>query len=249
MEKQKQTMAIVAIVLSILGLLTVCLGVGVLFSLISLILGIVVLVKKKKGGPLATVSIIISCLSIVLFLIILVFIQSVENISTSKTSSTALSSLDQPATVMSERTEEEREETTSLEETTLTEETTSQESEEEFKSSCQAISYKSLLRTPDEYIGQRIEITGKIQQIMNGGWFDDSKYYRVQTDNDGYEWYLDDEYYMYDGRPDGSVKILKDDVIKIYAEFIGIEEVHRAITGTTDEVPAIRAYYIELISE
>lgn len=134
-------------------------------------------------------------------------------------------------------------------ETETVEATEAQESEEEFKTSCQEISYKSLLRTPDDYIGQRIVLTAEVKQIMSGGWFDDNKYYRVQTDNDGRDWYIDDEYYMYDGRPEGSLKILEEDVIKIYAEFIGLEEVHRAITGASEEMPAIRARYIELISE
>ena len=134
-------------------------------------------------------------------------------------------------------------------ETETVEATEAQESEEEFKASCQEFSYKSLLRTPDDYIGQRIVLTAEVKQIMSGGWFDDNKYYRVQTDNDGRDWYIDDEYYMYDGRPEGSLKILEEDVIKIYAEFIGLEEVHRAITGASEEMPAIRARYIELISE
>lgn len=133
--------------------------------------------------------------------------------------------------------------------TGLAEETEGQESEEEFKNSCQELSYKSLLRTPDDYIGQRIVLTAEVKQVLSGGWFDDGKYYRVQTDNDGGDWYMDDEYYMYDDRPEGSLKILKEDVIKIYAEFVGLEEIHRAVTGSAEEVPAIRAHYIELISE
>ena len=54
---------------------------------------------------------------------------------------------------------------------------------------------------------------------------------------------------MYDSRIGDDMKILKDDVLKIYAIFTGMEEVKRALTGTKEEVPAIKAYYVELISE
>lgn len=138
---------------------------------------------------------------------------------------------------------------TSFDETTepVIEETT--ESETDFKASCVEIPYKKLLRTPDDYINQRIVITAKIQQVMQGGWFDDGVYYRLQTDDGGYESYFGDEYYMYDCRSMNDLKLLKDDVLKVYAEFSGLKEIKRALTGEKEEIPAINAYYIELISE
>lgn len=139
----------------------------------------------------------------------------------------------------------ETEETTTEEETTVAE----TESEDEFKSSCQEIGYKKLLRTPDEYVGQRIVITAEVQQVIDGGLFDDSKYYRVQTDNNDSGYYFDDEYFMYDNRVNDDMKILDGDVLKIYGEFTGLETMKRVITGSKDEVPAIKAYYVELISE
>ncbi len=136
-----------------------------------------------------------------------------------------------------------------IQETTIEETVGVAETPEEFKESCQEIGYKKILRNPEEYIGQRIVITAKVQQIMQGGLFDDSQYYRVLTDNDGYEIYADDEYFMHDSRIGDDMKILKDDVLKIYAVFTGMEEVKRALTGTKEEVPAIKAYFVELISE
>lgn len=114
---------------------------------------------------------------------------------------------------------------------------------------CQEIGYKKLLRTPDEYVGQRIVITAEVQQVIDGGLFDDSKYYRVQTDNNDSGYYFDDEYFMYDNRVNDDMKILDGDVLKIYGEFTGLETMKRVITGSKDEVPAIKAYYVELISE
>ena len=127
--------------------------------------------------------------------------------------------------------------------------TTPTESEVEFIASCQQIPYKDLLRNPDDYIGQRIVITAQVQQVVQGAWLDNNEYYRVQTDNDGYDWYMDDEYFMYDYRVDDNTKILQDDILKIYAEFSGVETITRALTGTKDEVPSIKAYYIDLIGE
>lgn len=367
MEKQKQSqiMAILSMIMSVLGILTICIAIGGVFNLVGLILGVLVLIKKKPGRTLAIISIVVSLVSLILFSIIILLIpgdkefntsQSVQAIETVESNSKAQmvsgattnavdATIATETTIQEETSDQETvyymdlynnyedyldhrvifsgqvsyvgkdninikgqitgvtgmiyiqptdksacesisvddyiivtgnvdkrvagylyikdadivsgEEAKSFfnsqipEPSTLSPEQSAQEkeSEEEYKASCQEISYKSLLRTPDDYIGQHIVITAKIQQIMSGGWFDDSKYYRVQTDNESRDWYMDDEYYMYDGRPDGSIKILKDDVIKIYAEFIGLEEIHRALTGTTDEVPAIRAYYVELISE
>lgn len=137
----------------------------------------------------------------------------------------------------------------SVEETTIEETTVYVESEEEFKATCQEIGYKTLLRNPDDYIGQRIIITAKIQQIMQGGIFDSNQYYRLLTDNDGYEFYLDDEYFMYDYRTSDTTKLLNDDIIRVYAEFSGLQEIKRALTGTKEEIPAIKAYYVDLISE
>lgn len=126
--------------------------------------------------------------------------------------------------------------------------TTNIDTKEEFIASCQKIPYKTLARTPDEYIGQRIVLTVKINQVMQGGWFDDNEYYRVYT-NDEYDMWFGDEYFMYDSRIDDTTKILSDDVWKVYAEFIGTETVTRALTGTKEDVPAIKVYYADLVSE
>lgn len=143
--------------------------------------------------------------------------------------------------------EETTNEETTVEETTM-EETTLAETKEEFIASCQEIAYKTLARNPDDYIGTRIVLTVKIEQIIQGGLFDDSQYYRVYT-NDEYDLWMGDEYFMYDFRIDDDTKILGDDVWKVYAEFAGTETVTRTLTNTNEDVPAIKVYYAELISE
>ena len=136
----------------------------------------------------------------------------------------------------------------SIEESEISTETLPTEIKEEFIASCQVIPYKTLARTPDDYIGQRIVLTVKINQVMQGGWFDDNEYYRVCT-NDEYNMWLGDEYFMYDSRLEDTTKILSDDIWKVYAEFIGTETVTRALSGTKEDIPAIKVYYADLVSE
>ena len=119
--------------------------------------------------------------------------------------------------------------------------------EDEYKALCEAIPYKDLCRYPDEYTGTKIAIKVKVQQIMDSSWLSSDKAWRVQTDNDGYGLYLDDEYYAIDKRAEGSVKVLTDDIVVIYGEFTGMTEVTRALTNTTDEIPSIDVKYADLV--
>ncbi|MBQ6787564.1 MAG: hypothetical protein IJO85_07575 [Lachnospiraceae bacterium] len=121
------------------------------------------------------------------------------------------------------------------------------ETKEEFIASCQPADYKTLARYPDENIGQRIVLTVKVSQILQGGLFDSNEYYHIYTDNSGYGYYFDDEYFMYDSRIDDDTKILKDDILTIYCEFAGVQSVERAFTGTKEDIPAVKAYYIDII--
>ncbi len=120
-------------------------------------------------------------------------------------------------------------------------------SKEDFIAQCQAPDYKDLARYPDEHVGDKVVLTVQISQVLQGGWFDSNQYYRVYTDNDGYGYYYSDEYFMYDMRMDDDTRLLESDIIKIYGEYAGLQEVERALTGTTEYVPAIEAYYIEII--
>lgn len=140
----------------------------------------------------------------------------------------------------------------SSEETKTLEEASSEvvipvETKEEFIASCQPADYKTLARYPDENIGQRIVLTVKVSQILQGGLFNSNEYYRVYTDTSGSGYYFGDEYFMYDCRIDDDTKILKDDIITIYCEFAGMQSVKRALTGTNEEIPAVKTYYIDIL--
>lgn len=120
-------------------------------------------------------------------------------------------------------------------------------SEDEYKAACETIKYKDLCRYPDQYAGKKITITGKVQQIMDANWLSSDKAWRVQTDNDGYGYYLDDEYYAIDKRPSDAIKVLQDDIVVIYGEFTGMTNVTRALTNTTDEIPCIDVAYVDIV--
>jgi len=118
----------------------------------------------------------------------------------------------------------------------------------DYIASCTTVNYKDLLRTPDDYVGTRIKLTVKIYQVIDN-WYDDVRAYRCYTDESGYGWYFDDEYYIADYRIDPSIKLLTDDIIVIYGEYAGIADITRVITGTGDEIPQINVYYVELLGE
>lgn len=120
-------------------------------------------------------------------------------------------------------------------------------SEDEYRAECETVKYKDLCRYPDQYAGKKITITGKVQQIMDANWLSSDKAWRVQTDNDGYGYYLDDEYYTIDKRPSDAIKVLQDDIVVIYGEFTGMTNVTRALTNTTDEIPCIDVAYVDIV--
>lgn len=120
-------------------------------------------------------------------------------------------------------------------------------SEDEYRAECETVKYKDLCRYPDQYAGKKITITGKVQQIMDANWLSSDKAWRVQTDNDGYGYYLDDEYYAIDKRPSDAIKVLQDDIVVIYGEFTGMTNVTRALTNTTDEIPCIDVAYADIV--
>lgn len=245
-RKKHSTLSIVAFVLSFLGY----------FSVIGLIIAIVDLVKKnvtKKHG-FSIAAIIISI--IVIFMISLSPGESADSKTESESDIVGVSNeidnespSDSSAKEVIKNTEPVEDESLENEESDIIEEEDiPQISKEDFIASCQEIPYKTLARNPEDYVGQPIVLTVKITQIMQGGWLDDGQYYRVYT-NDDYDIWMGDEYFMYDSRVDDDMKILQDDIIKVYAEFAGVETVTRALTNTDEEVPAFKAMYIELVSE
>lgn len=122
-------------------------------------------------------------------------------------------------------------------------------SEEDYKTECQTVDYKELCRYPEKYEGTKIVVKVKVSQIIDANFSGSEKAWRTYTDNSGYGFYADDEYYMLDKRGGDAVKILEDDIITVYGEFTGLEKITRALTSTTDELPRIEVKYADLVDE
>lgn len=119
-------------------------------------------------------------------------------------------------------------------------------SEDDYKAECQTVDYKELCRYPEKYEGTKIAVKVKVSQIIDANFSGSEKAWRTYTDNSGYGFYADDEYYMLDKRGDDAVKILEDDIITVYGEFTGLEKITRALTSTTDELPRIEVRFADL---
>lgn len=258
---------ILSLIAAVLGVILLFAGIGIFLLIVSIILGIKS-IKLEDSKAIPAIGMFISGGCILLIILVLIlglcfgkFSEKSENINNSEKDNVEFQSEDIELQVEDEAEGNVNENTEPESETKSVSEEPSQESEEEpptpepqeskeeFIASCEEIPYKKLLRNPDDYIGKRLVITAEIKQIIQGGLFDSNQYYRIQTDNEGRDWFLDDEYFMYDFRVDDDMKLLDEDVIKIYAEFGGMQEIKRALTKTKEEVPAIKAYYVELIAE
>lgn len=122
-------------------------------------------------------------------------------------------------------------------------------SEDDYKAECQTVDYKELCRYPEKYEGTKIVVKVKVSQIIDANFSGSEKAWRTYTDNSGYGFYADDEYYMLDKRGGDAVKILDDDIITVYGEFTGLEKITRALTSTTDELPRVEVKYADLVEE
>lgn len=121
--------------------------------------------------------------------------------------------------------------------------------EDDYKAECQTVDYKELCRYPEKYEGTKIVVKVKVSQIIDANFSGSEKAWRTYTDNSGYGFYADDEYYMLDKRGGDAVKILDDDIITVYGEFTGLEKITRALTSTTDELPRVEVKYADLVEE
>ena len=82
-----------------------------------------------------------------------------------------------------------------------------------------------------------------------GGWFSNQTAWYAMSDNSGYGFYYDDEYYLVDKRAEGAVKVLNDDIVRAYGTFKGLYTATKAITGEKVEIPRIEVKYTDLITE
>lgn len=122
-----------------------------------------------------------------------------------------------------------------------------EESEEDYKASCSKdFKYKDVLRNPENYVGQRIVIDVKVSSVHKEGLLTPVEYYFARA-NDEYDWWLGDEYGVFN-YTDRNLKILDDDVIRVWGEISEPQETASIIVNS-EELFCIDMKYVELISE
>lgn len=115
----------------------------------------------------------------------------------------------------------------------------SQNEIEEFKLSCDVVSYDDLARNPSVHKGNNYVFNGKIQQVIE---VDGQSQYLINVKYDGFSWenpifvVINSEYM--DGR------FLEDDVVTFYGISSGLYT-YETVLGSQKTIPSMYAYCIE----
>lgn len=122
-----------------------------------------------------------------------------------------------------------------------TEELPEEESEtsEQFKASCNIVSYDELLRYPEKYEGKRINIKGYVVQTTNYGFL----HINIIEDESGFS---DDRTFLY--LPEDSPRIIEKDIIEVWG-FGGGVETYETVLGSENTIPVINAEYITILDK
>lgn len=99
--------------------------------------------------------------------------------------------------------------------------------------------YEKVSRYPDEYVGKKYEINGKVIQVVNSAW-SDTVVMRMNVDGD----YDKNLYVEYDEKI-LSGNILVDDEVTIYATFKGLYT-YTTVLGSSLTVPKVEARLIKI---
>ena len=145
-------------------------------------------------------------------------------------------------------------------------------SKKEFIKSCGKIDYKKLARNPEKYIGKNYYFTCYVSSAREGGLFTGfQKYYITYSfsmkkakkyvkkgwadsipdawlyasDTNKCVWLLDNR----DENDPDYVKILENDVIKVYGTFTGLTDTQNALSGETGEQVSLDIKYVEILAE
>lgn len=122
--------------------------------------------------------------------------------------------------------------------------------ESEYKGLCQEYNYKDVLRNPEKYIGKKIVITLEISTVKQESWANPTKYYFAYSESEpGSGFFYGDRYAVFDERENqDDLKILEDDIIKVWGEISEPQETSSLIVNS-EELFCIDMKYVELISE
>ena len=122
--------------------------------------------------------------------------------------------------------------------------------ESEYKGLCQEYNYKDVLRNPEQYIGEKIVVTLEISTVKQESLTNPTKYYFAYSESEpGSGFFYGDRYAVFDERKNqDELKILEDDIIKVWGEISEPQETSSLIVNS-EELFCIDMKYAELISE
>lgn len=129
-----------------------------------------------------------------------------------------------------------------------TEETTAEETTTEqidYRETCVAVGYKDIARMPDDYKGMDVYFSGQVIQVMESS-FSNSVTYRINVTQDEYGFWEDTVYVTY-RLPDGSPRILEEDIVTFYGVCQGTYT-YSAVLGNNITIPSVDAEIIDIIS-
>lgn len=236
-EKINKNNMVKMAIFMLLSLVTFSFGiVGILFSIIGIVYSIRVLISQKK---ILSIGCLILCI-LTLFASI-ANIGGVDNVETDNT----------PKIDETNNTPAPQDNVAEFSTEIVSEIEEPQETEEEYKASCQEISYKDVLRNPDNYVGQRVKIEIEVNSVHEASWLNNTKYYFGYSKDETYDQYWGNQYGVYDLRDtnvESWFKILDEDVIIVYGEVAGTEHTKSLILNS-EELFVIDMKYAELIAE
>lgn len=119
-------------------------------------------------------------------------------------------------------------------------ELTEEEKEEAFKNECETYTYEEIARDPDDYMGEKAKLTGKVVQVMEQG-----NSYTLRVSITKTRWGYDDTILVSYSAKDGDSRILEDDIVTMYG-LLGGTYTYETVMGNSMTVPLLYAEYITI---
>lgn len=250
-KKPQSGLGITGMVLGILSIFTAAVYVGGALGVLAIIFSAIGMTRKQRGHGTAIAGLVMGIVAIVIVAGVSSGDEATDSESIGNKKNTEISSIqvsegDNDNNHLDSETEDKKEnfEGSSAQ--------ASNKDEDDFKNSCNEFNYKQIARNPDDYKGQNFVVDVKVSQSVNGKWYSKyDTYYKVYT-NDEYDWWMGDFLYVVDMRDEKSesyVRILEDDIIRVYGTFNGLVESKNSLTGSKSDDVSLDMYYCELLEE
>lgn len=113
-----------------------------------------------------------------------------------------------------------------------------------YRENCVSIAYKDIARMPDNYEDLNVYFSGQVVQVMDDG-SSNNCVYRINVTAGEYGTWEDTVYVTYK-LPEGSPRILEDDIVNFYGVCKGVYT-YTAVLGNDITIPYVDAKYIDII--